>query len=173
MEIKIILTPQKVAVLTNLDLDYCILQCLGVSVHIEANKYVQNSTRRLKSEEEQKTLTKTRNKLKTVQFEVTDSIKVVNPNSIEAFQGVCILHEVIRQNNLFFLDFLKKLSENNECIKKIGFQGQFKYIEDVLTPENRKKAYEKLAQNHLYVYSDKTKEYQDYLLTTKTIDLCV
>lgn len=151
MEQKIVLTPKQVSELTGLSLEKCV-------------SIVYPNTARSAKELE---------KLSKCPFELNDLILFPIQGSIIIKDGECMLRQVIKGVNESFTNFLRRFTTDNTAIKKIELTDKVQAYLPILTPENRKKLYEFLADRHRLTYGVNTKEYKNYeLLTSNNAPVC-
>lgn len=142
METKITLTPEDVSKVTGLSVQKCIKIAFSVSDSIFSTKMLSY--------------------YRSKQFILTDEMKFVNPLAVGNYAGVCLLRKAIEQSNGNFPQFLFWVCSDIQNVKKIDLVGRFRAYKHTLSPENRKKTIDKLADIHLGRYGDKTDAYMIY-----------
>lgn len=141
METKIILTPKQAAALTGKSVRECIIIGLQTKVGYDDKEI---------------------NKLAKLPFELTEFIQFPANGSVVFEDGKCMLRSIAHCLDFSFQNFLMRIVGTKSCVDKLELTNEFKNFLPLLSPENRKKIYEKLAERHASKFGTKTKEYINY-----------
>ena len=74
----------------------------------------------------------------------------INKNAVsDDLRGVCILREMCIEHNKYPIALAQKIVKNKQRVAKISFEAEFKYIDMLLTSENKRLVLDVTAKHHL------------------------
>jgi hypothetical protein len=142
METKVLLTPKQAAEITGMSLRDCIIIGLQTTCGYDEKEI---------------------KKLAQVTFELNEFIVFPAKQSPIVPDGACLVREAIKQINSSFQNVLIRILSDKTAIEKIELTGANARFIPLLTPEQRRLIYSKLAERHIQKYSNSTKAYNNYL----------